>query len=212
MKAAPRKPRLWISLLLYPAAILSLLMVSAGAYMWVRSHSIAERWGWATFRQDGKDTRLVDIALWSSKGGIGMYRNDYLNLRSTIAGWPFYHDTNNVMTDYPYIAISAKGIPETRWKLGDFAYCRSVLDREKLKMEMNGQTFYNGDENVATSVVVPWWSFCVIGAVLPLVATRRLIRTRRWRKQKRDGLCTNCGYDLRATPGRCPECGYVPAA
>ena len=43
---------------------------------------------------------------------------------------------------------------------------------------------------------------------LPL-ATGLLLawRVRRWRKTKAIGVCASCGYDLRATPDRCPECG-----
>jgi hypothetical protein len=53
-------------------------------------------------------------------------------------------------------------------------------------------------------VILPYWLLLLAAApwvVLPI--RRRLIRRRR----KCKGLCENCGYDLRMSQGRCPECG-----
>jgi hypothetical protein len=51
---------------------------------------------------------------------------------------------------------------------------------------------------------VPHWSVASVFAILPsATAFRRVLRGRR----KRSGRCPACGYDLRATPDRCPECG-----
>ena len=55
---------------------------------------------------------------------------------------------------------------------------------------------------------VPFWLPVLVTAALP--AFRAAVfagRRRRRRRRQKCGLCLVCGYDLRASVDRCPECG-----
>jgi hypothetical protein len=58
-------------------------------------------------------------------------------------------------------------------------------------------------------ITVPFWMVVAGTAVLPI---RSAVRRRRSIRRSVLGICQSCGYDLRASPGRCPECGPAGAS
>jgi hypothetical protein len=60
------------------------------------------------------------------------------------------------------------------------------------------------------TLFIPYWGIAAATSLWPAwyVRRRSIEQVRRMREVR--GLCWCCGYDLRATPHRCPECGSLP--
>jgi hypothetical protein len=75
-----------------------------------------------------------------------------------------------------------------------------------------GETFMGRSESPTlltghfAKTTIPFWSVASLFGLLTISCS--LARLFRWRRRSQ-GLCVVCGYDLRASPGRCPECGTV---
>lgn len=73
---------------------------------------------------------------------------------------------------------------QPQWSLAGFGYGRHVTD--------------------GIVAVIPLLFLAAVTAACPVAW---LWRTTREARRRRSGCCPTCGYDLRATPDRCPECG-----
>jgi hypothetical protein len=65
-----------------------------------------------------------------------------------------------------------------------------------------------GADATKRELAIPWWLLLIFSGSIPLWAAHAAIRRQ---SRLRRGCCAECGYDLRSSPDRCPECGTIPA-
>ena len=100
------------------------------------------------------------------------------------------------------------------WATYDLATDNAVLttiakskDTRDLVVILSGDGRLPGVFGQSRWFAIPYATPIAPCAVLPGVM---LMRAWRRRRRGRRGLCRQCGYDLRASPARCQECGSVP--
>ena len=95
-------------------------------------------------------------------------------------------------------AMSEKSPFWTEWSVQS-----SVVDQMHQPFDVEQE-----DGNIyIRAITLPFWFLVLITVPIPAVEIARRIRKRKLGI----GQCTSCGYDLRASPDRCPECGAAPA-
>jgi len=153
-------------------------------------------WGWSFHR-----TQLIAHASWQPTPrlwrafGIGFQRG------VLVCGGERFRIAPNQDVD-KFISDSPPG-----WHLASFEPDKSNDDcgwfGSVFSTHRPGLGTVAGDE-VSHSVLIRFWPLAAVFSILPAV---RLRTARRQQRLARQGRCTACGYDLRATPDRCPECG-----
>ncbi|HEX4793604.1 MAG TPA: hypothetical protein VH370_07430 [Humisphaera sp.] len=106
-----------------------------------------------------------------------------------------------------------RGQVESGWQ-----YFEKSLPRRALRPRgLFGFEFYQGQvrhyvllpSSRFWGVTMPLWFIAAMFGVLPAIQWGRIHRARIARRRASAGLCAACGYDLRASSGRCPECGLL---
>jgi hypothetical protein len=130
------------------------------------------------------------------KGEISLWAGELTAFAWAPDGWSHAHwDAPNARSAKDFNIINPTG--SEIWFAGFGITTQRRIPARTAELE------YDDVTNV-TGVVIPSWFLSLLFALLP---TRALVSFIRNRRRFAEGCCPCCGYDLRASTDRCPECG-----
>jgi rubrerythrin len=173
-------------------AIFFALLALATEVMWVRSYLYDE--AITLTRNDSISTGVIStgLAFGSLRGGLSF---DCLRI---------HYDSSWDLQSRP-LSLQVMSIPLQTFDSMNrrFGFEIALELRQEQKLGFYSEHPFKGE----TAIAIPYLLPLLLVSIFPLCRLYVILKHRRLIET---GRCKNCGYDLRATPDRCPECGTIP--
>jgi hypothetical protein len=182
--------------------LLSLILCLAAMVLWARSYWIGDRIEWLGDTPGASSWLRQIYTCRSSAGGIqldyirslGTDRRSIAMFRADAKHAPIFSHDHNPAKSAPILDMVTAS--------------DSIFRRLGFGFDSSDAGFGPPSNIWRKQLAFPYWFLITILAI-PALAVARSERRRYLRG--RVGICPSCGYDLRATPDRCPECGATLA-
>ncbi|MDB5323327.1 MAG: hypothetical protein JWN40_4958 [Phycisphaerales bacterium] len=175
-----------IVILFHAAAVVSLLLFVGAVGAWMGSYT----WEFEVWRETTPDYQGIKISLGEMEVELGQTTGHFASTRPDPAEWHW-----GTRLPRGFARELARDFAGSHAPVAGFFVGRA-----------------SGNMFSYTVIVFPMPFVVTLLALLPLGDLIRYRRRRRRLRRAKSGCCTHCGYDLRATPDQCPECGRVQVA
>ncbi len=183
----------------------SLVLCIGMCVLWVRSYWRSDAWWFSDVEERAESRRVRTLLVYSGAGRVqlGIGRDILYGAQPSRPSHWFSYLVNRGPANPANTAVTAGWVKK-------FAGFGVINDWEviptgsaiKRWIAVSGGTLVIRES--FRSVWAPHWFLAVVFAICPL---RRVYLWRRVRVRSRGGRCLKCGYDMRGSGERCPECG-----
>lgn len=184
-------------------AITSLLLCCAAGALWLRSYFHSDLVQCARHRPINNLTFVQDCHQFSSSnGGLAFGTGTVEFTCATASESARVRRQSGYVFDGQYRLV----FHEIPWKY----YGGAIRAKDKLRFGFGYRSFHSPQPlQTGMSIVLPWPFLFLLFATLPALHVTLFFHNRRRARRRQSGLCSHCGYDLRASKDRCPECGTL---